>query len=56
MLNTYMEKMKKKKIEVFISEDSKTKIKDNANQLGITMGEVIKRALEQYFKTQHETY
>ncbi len=38
----------KKKIEVYVNEDFKIKLRKKAKELGVTMGEVIKRALEIY--------
>lgn len=40
----------KQKIEVFLTIDSKEKLREKAGKLGISMAEVIKRALEIYLK------
>ncbi len=44
-------KLKNKvKVEVFITEPHKIALKSKADELGTTMTEVIKRALEQFLK------
>ena len=40
----------KKKIEVYFTEEWKAKIQARASESGISMAEVIKRALEAYLK------
>jgi hypothetical protein len=47
-LNNYM--IEKKKIEVFVTSEVKEKIRNKAKDLGVSMGDVIKRALENYLK------
>jgi hypothetical protein len=41
----------KKKIELFLTEEWKLKIQNRATQLGSSMAEIIKRAIEEYFTT-----
>lgn len=43
-------KTKKEKIEVYFTEAWKNKIRNAAEQSGISMAEVIKRSLESYLK------
>ena len=43
-------KKDKKKIEVYFTEEWKNKIQSKAFESGISMAEVIKRALEAYLK------
>lgn len=39
----------KTKIEVFVSDASKKQIREKSKQLGTSMAEIMKRALELYF-------
>lgn len=40
----------KKKIEIFLTEENKAKLKIKADSMGIGMATVIKIALEEYLK------
>ena len=42
--------MTKKKIEVFVSEDIKNKLKSQARDKGITLSELIKRIFENHLQ------
>lgn len=45
-----MQPQNKYKIEVFLTKETKDKVKAKALQLGTTMAEIIKRALEGYLQ------
>jgi hypothetical protein len=40
----------KKKIEVFVTTEVKDKIRNRAKELGVSMGDIVKRSLEIYLK------
>lgn len=46
---TYM-KNDKLKLEVFVTVDMKNKVKLKAGELGVSMGEIIKRSLEKFLE------
>lgn len=48
MVNSVMGRKNKDKLELYISKTMKAEIKTTSKSLGITMSELVKRALETY--------
>jgi len=46
-----MEKSAKVKIEVFVTEELKRKVRAQANKKGVTISEIVRRALESWVDT-----